>query len=134
VYLLVVGVVQGQVHVHGVLVQVHEVVLHGHDAHKIDQDEEGSPILCSCLVVGVIQGQVHVHGVLLQVHGVVAHGHNSQQIGQGGVGSLLCVPGSRSCARSMSGVSTRAIFKIDVFRGGRTGHINVPDGEDCSDD
>jgi hypothetical protein len=103
VYLVVVGVVQGQVHVHGVLVQVHEVVLHGHDAHKIDQDEEGSLILCSCLVVGVIQGQVHVHGVLLQVHGVVAHGHNSQQIGQGGVGSLLCVPGSNwSCSRSIS--------------------------------
>jgi hypothetical protein len=111
-------------------VQVHEVFLHGHDAHKIDQDEEGSLIFCSCLVVGVIQGQVHVHGVLLQVHGVVAHGHNSQQIGQGGVGSLLCVPGSSS----MSGVSTRAIFKIDVFRVGRPGHINVPDGEDCSDD
>jgi hypothetical protein len=31
VYLVVVGVVQGQVHVHGVLLQVHGVVAHGHN-------------------------------------------------------------------------------------------------------
>jgi hypothetical protein len=35
VYLLVVGVAQGQVHVHGVLLQVHRVVPNSHDAHSI---------------------------------------------------------------------------------------------------
>jgi hypothetical protein len=48
VYLVVVGVVQGQVHVHVVLLQVHGVAPHEHDAHKIDQDEEGSLLLCTC--------------------------------------------------------------------------------------
>jgi hypothetical protein len=46
VYLLVVGVVPGQVHVHGVILQVHGVVPHGHDAHQIDQGQEGSLLLC----------------------------------------------------------------------------------------
>jgi hypothetical protein len=34
VYLLVVGVAQGQVHVHGGLLQVHGVVPNSHDAHQ----------------------------------------------------------------------------------------------------
>jgi hypothetical protein len=45
---LVVGVIQGLVHVHGVLLQVHGVVPPGHDAHQINQDEEGSLFLCYC--------------------------------------------------------------------------------------
>jgi hypothetical protein len=45
---LVVGVIQGQVHVHGVLLQVHGVVPPGHDAHQFNQDEEGSLFLCTC--------------------------------------------------------------------------------------